>query len=141
MSRIVLAVFALALACGALSLAAPASAQDASAGASAASGTQQAECRYALVDGAAVRVVLDDDRTGGWDADGNWYNGDAIYSGASCPTGQPVPTPPQPDTTPPPNPCTDGAGAIDYAAMHPEFCGWGAGSAPPLSPMVPVIVV
>lgn len=127
MSRIVLAVFALALACGALSLTAPASGQDAS-------GTQQAECRYALVDGTAVRVVLDDDRTGGWDADGNWYNGAAIYSGASCPTGQPVPTPPQPDTTPPPNPCTDGPGAIDYAAMHPEFCGWGAGASPPSSP-------
>lgn len=134
MSRIVLAVFALALACGALSLTAPASGQDAS-------GTQQAECRYALVDGTAVRVVLDDDRTGGWDADGNWYNGAAIYSGASCPTGQPVPTPPQPDTTPPPNPCTDGPGAIDYAAMHPEFCGWGAGASPPTPTPTPVPII
>ena len=131
MSRIVLAVFAFALACGALSLATPASAQDAS-------GAQQADCRYVLVDGAAVRVVLDDDRSGGWDADGNWYNGDAVYSGASCPTGQPVPTPPQPDTTPPPNPCTDGPTAIDYAAANPEFCGWGAGqlaSAPQEDPV------
>ena len=119
-NRIVGAMSALALACGALSLAAPA-------------GAQQADCRYVLVDGAAVRVVLDADRTGGWDSSGNWHNGDAVYSGASCPTDQPVPTPPSPDTTPPPNPCTDGPGAIDYAAANPEFCGWGAGQ-PPSAP-------
>ena len=123
-SRIVLAVFALALACGALSLAAPASAQDASAGA-AATGAQQADCRYALVDGAAVRVVLDDDRTGAWDADGNWYNGGAVYSGSGCPTDQPVPNFPDIGLSGRPS-CADDPSAVDYA-----FCAWNAGSSAP----------